>query len=44
MEATWKNGKISLKSDSIGAASFDQNAFERIEFDTLVTNKINLKA
>ena len=29
----WKNGKISLKSDSLGAATFDQNAFERIEFD-----------
>ena len=30
---SWKNGKISLESDSLGAALFDQNAFERIEFD-----------
>ena len=30
---SWENGKISLESDSLGAALFDQNAFERIEFD-----------
>ena len=30
---SWQNGKISLKSDSLGTASFDQDAFERIEFD-----------